>query len=183
VKTFVASLIAVVVLLGSAVSFAADETQIPEDLVKVLNYYVGNWAVEGKIGDSPLKGKAVFRMSPGKHCILGSCSVQAEGQRIHFSLVSGWDSSTGWSTEQGLESDGGIYTLKWRKVSATVDEGELVGTANGQPTSEFDRLERKGDNEFSVTCTKRKRNGEAQPDITFVYHRVIREKKEAKSDK
>jgi hypothetical protein len=56
-------------------------------------------------------------MPAGKHCIIGTVSFRAEGSPMHFSLVSGWDSSTGRATEQGSGVDGGVYRLPWRKVS------------------------------------------------------------------
>ena len=102
---------------------------------------------------------------------------------MHFSLVSGWDSSTGWATEQGSGVDGGVYRLPWRKVSPNVDEGELTGTVNGVKITEKDRLERKGKDEFVVVCTERKEGEESLPDQTFIYHRIVREKGAKKADK
>jgi hypothetical protein len=182
VRPFVA-LMVVVVLLGSAVSFAAEKAKVPEEVVKVLTQDVGEWTVEGKEGDAPLKGKAVFRMAPGTYCILGTVSFQVKGEQNSFSLVSGWDSSTGWITEQGVASDGVIYTLKWRKASATVNEGELVGTIDGKKTTEKDRLERKSADEAVVTCTERKIGDESLPDLTLIYHRVPRDRAKGKTDK
>lgn len=180
-KSLVA-LLSVVVLLGSTVSFAEEPPKVPEDVVKTLRYYVGEWNVEATIGDKQLKGKANFRMPRGKHCIVGSVSFGPDDELIAFSLVSGWDISTGWTTEQGSGNDGSIYTLKWRKASETVDEGELVGTLGDKKMIETDRLERKGENEYVVTCTQRKTGDESQPDMILIFHRVLRDKKE-KSNK
>ena len=180
-KLFV-SLTAFVVALASVVSFAEDETKIPDDLAKVLKFYEGNWTLEGSVGDAPLKGRAMFRMPPSGHCILGTVSYRCKGERSTFSLVSGWDSSTGWSTEQGVDANGEVYTVKWRKLSDNIEEGELVGTAGGQTISQKTRLERKGDNTVVVSCTERKIGDEAQPDVTFVYHRVTEENKKRKTD-
>ena len=69
---------------------------------------------------------------------MGTVSFRMQGEQQHFSLVSGWDSSTGWATEQGIESTGEIYTVRWAKMSATVDEGESVGTAEGKKTAAFE---------------------------------------------
>ena len=182
-KTLLASLVAVVVLVCSTTAFAEDEAKIPEDLAKVLKFYVGNWTLEGNVGDAPLKGRAVFRMPPSEHCILATVSYRCKGERSTFSLVSGWDSSTGWATEQGVDASGEVYTLKWRKVSETIEEGELVATSHGQAVSQKTRLERKGDNTVVVSCTERKTGGEAQPDVTFVYHRVTEENRKPKTNK
>lgn len=176
------ALLSAVVLFGSTVSFAEEPPKVPEDVVKTLQYYVGEWSVEATIGDKQLKGKANFRTPRGKHCIVGSVSLGPKDEPFDFSLVSGWDLSTGWLTEQGLGVDGGTYTLKWRKASETVDEGELVGTLGDKKATETDRLERKSDNEYVVTCTQRKTGDKSQPDMKLIFHRVLRDKKE-KSDK
>jgi hypothetical protein len=182
-KALLGSLVAVLVLLCSTKAFAEDEAKIPEDLAKVMKFYVGNWNLEGSDGDKPLKGKASFRMPTGEHCIVGTVSFRVAGEPMQFSLVSGWDSSTGWSTEQGLAADGTVYTLKWHKAAETVDEGELVGTLDGKAVSEKDRLERKGNNMFVVSCTERQIGDKALPDLTFMYHRVTGEGKKAKAKK
>ena len=170
----------VVALAISCTSVRAQESaaksKVPPELTKNLAFYVGNWSVEGKLGDAPMKGKASFRMPAGDHCIVGTVSFEANGEMYHFSLVSGWDSSTGWFTEQGAASDGGLYALRWRKVSPTVEEGDLVGTLDGKPMTEKDRLERKGEDDYMVTCTERKAGDEKLPDQTFVFHRMPREK-------
>lgn len=145
-----------------------------------MQFYVGEWTVEGTMGDTPLKGRASFRMPAGNYCILGTVTTRAGKEPYSFSLVSGWDSSTKWSTEQGIGHDGSLYRLEWRKVSATVDAGQLVGTVNGKKCSERDRLERKGDAEFVVVMTERMEGEKKLPDVTLVYHRVPKEKGKAK---
>jgi hypothetical protein len=97
--------------------------------------------------------------------------------------VSGWDSSTGWATEQGVDASGEVYTVKWRKVSDSVEEGELVGTSQGQAISQKTRLERKGENVVVVSCTERKTGDEAEPDVTFIYRRVTEEDKKPKANR
>jgi hypothetical protein len=177
------TLTAFVIAFASGVSFAEDEAKIPEDLAKVMKFYVGNWTLEGSVGDAPLKGRAVFRMPPSEHCILGTVSYRCKGERSTFSLVSGWDSSTGWSTEQGVDASGEVYKIKWRKVSDTEEEGELVGSSQGQAVSQKTRLERKGDNVVVVSCTERKTGDEVEPDVTFVYRRVTEEDKKPKANR
>ncbi len=155
---------------------AANKAQMPPEAVRVLAYYVGSWSVEGTVGDKPLKGTGRFDMPEGQYCVIGSVSFAVDGQTERFSIVSGWDSSTGWLTEQGVGSDGGVYSLRWKNVSAAVDEGELVGTVGGKQFTEKDRVERKGDGEFVVTCTERKLGDEVLPDWTLVYRKMAAEK-------
>jgi hypothetical protein len=181
-KRLIASVM-VICALFSVTSRVQGDQQIPEELAKLLNYYVGQWTVSGKLGDTPIIGKASFRMPPGGHCLLGTVSFEANGETTHFSLVTAWDSSTDWVTEQGAGSDGSIYQLKWRKVSETVQEGDLVGTLQGKRASEKNWLERKGDNECVVVCTERMAGDERLPDLTLEYTRVPRERGKRKATK
>ena len=125
--------------------------------------------------DTEYQGRASFRMPPGKHCIMGTVSMRCETDSVTFSLVSAWDSSTGWFTEQGAGADGTIYRLPWKKVSPTLEEGELIGTFNGMPVTEKDRLERKGKDDFVVVCTERTEGDKKLPDMTLTYHRMPKE--------
>lgn len=174
------ALTTLVVVLASGVSFAGEKAKVPKEIVELLKYYVGNWTVEGTEGDKPLKGKGTFRLSPGEHCTLGTVSIRVGKEPMLFSLVTGWDSSTGWLTEQGSGHDGTVYRLVWRKVSATEDDGVLTGSVNGKECMEKNHLERKGEDEFAVVCTDRKVGKESLPDLTLVYHRVVKEKRKAK---
>ena len=173
----------IVLALAPMVSFAGENAGPPKEVSDVLAFYAGDWTVEGTVGDTPYKGKASFRIPAGKHCIIGTVSVRLEGKPMDFSLVSGWDSSTGWLTEQGSGADGTVYRLPWRKVSPNVDEGELLGTLNGMKVTEKDRLERKGKDEFSVVCTERTEGEKKLPNMTFEYHRVIKEKAKKETKK
>ena len=73
--------------------------------------------------------------------------------------------------------------MKWRKVSDTVEEGNLVGTLNGKKMTEKNRVERKNENEFVVSCTERKVGDESLPDLTIVYKRIPRQKAKRKAGK
>lgn len=161
---------------------SAQEQEVPKDITKNLRYYTGSWTVTGTLGNDPLKGKAQFRMPAGKHCIIGTVSFEAAGKMSHLSLVSGWDAATGWTTEMGAGSDGSIYTLKWRKVSDTVEEGKLTGTLGDKVMTEKDKIEIKSKDEFVVTCTERKIGDEAAPDLTLIYKRVAQPKKARAKD-
>jgi hypothetical protein len=172
---------ALVVVLASGVLFAGEEAKPPTEVVEALQFYVGNWSVEGSLGDESFKGKAVFRMPRGKHCHIGTVSYRTKEGRQHFSLICGWDSTTGWCTELGVGADGGVYQLPWRKVSAMVEEGELTETVDGKRGVAKVRLEKKGPNNVVVTCTERKLGDEKRPDLTFVYQRVVKEEAERKA--
>lgn len=171
----------VVFALTSIASFADEKASPPKELVEVLEFYVGDWSVTGSIGEDPLTGKASFGMPAGKHCIIGTVNCQSKEGPIIFSLVSGWDSSTGWYTEQGLGSDGGVYSVIWSKVSDTVDSGRQVETFDGKKMVSTLKLERKGKDDLVVVCTERTAGDETFPDLKLVYHRVTKEEANPKA--
>lgn len=159
------------VAIAPTLSVAAENTEPPKEVVQVLKFYAGQWSVDGKIGDTRYKGRALLRMPPGNHCIIGTVTMRSREDSFSFSIVTGWDSSTGWVTEQGAGMDGMIYRLPWKRVSPRVYKGNAVGTANGKRYTEQDTIEHKGEDHFVVVCTKRKLGDKELPDVTFKYHR------------
>lgn len=51
-----------------------------------------------------------------------------------------------------------------------------LASLNGKKVTEKDRLVRKSNDEFVVTCTERMVGDESQPALTLVYKRIPREK-------
>jgi hypothetical protein len=173
----------VVLAFTSPLSVAEEKAAPPKELVEVLEFYVGDWSVTGSLGGERLKGKASFRMPAGKHCTLGTVNCRSKDGPIIFSLVSGWDSSTGWYTEQGLAVDGGVYSVFWSRVSDTTDAGKQVETFEGRKVTAVLTMERKSEDEFVVTCAERTAGDEKLPDLKFVYHRETKDKAKPKARK
>jgi hypothetical protein len=66
------ALVGMVVVFATAVCFAAETPQVPPELAKLMEYYVGTWSASGTMGDVPITGRASFRMLPGNPCMVGS---------------------------------------------------------------------------------------------------------------
>jgi hypothetical protein len=177
------ALATIVVMFASVLSLSAEETKPPKDVVEIIEFYDGNWSVEGNEGDKPLRGKASFRVPAGSHCLIGTVNARVGEEPLIFSLVSAWDSTTGWYTEQGAGHDGTVYRIEWQKAAAKVDEGQLTGTVDGKKYTENVRLERKGQNDFVVDCTERVVGDERLPDLRLVYQRIVKEKRRPKPKK
>ncbi len=141
----------------------------PTEITSFMNLLIGNWSVEGTIGDTAVKGRSRMELSPDGHCLLGTVSIDVSGELFHVNMVSGWDSSTGWLTEQGIGSDGMVYTLPWQKVSETVSEGSMEGTVDGTKVTAKNRIEKKPSGEVVFTSTQRTAGSEAQPDLKLVF--------------
>lgn len=46
------------------------QTALPDNIVKELRFFVGEWTVEGDVLGKSLKGRWSTRWSPEKHCLL-----------------------------------------------------------------------------------------------------------------
>ena len=180
-RRIVIALAVVAVLLSAGLSYGGEkQAGVPKEVTEDLQFYVGFWSIEGKLGNAPFKGRAFFRMPAGDYCIIGTVSYRVEKRRESFSLVSGWDSSTGWQTEQGLSNDGGTYKVHWKKVSPTASEGKATGMLEGKKTTAKVRIEKKGKDRFVITVTKGTKGDESLPDFTYTAQRVIGKGKKAK---
>jgi hypothetical protein len=177
------ALATLVLVFASVMSLSAEETGPPKEVVEIIKFYDGNWSVEGNEGDKPLRGKASFRVPAGSHCLIGTVNARVGKEPLIFSLVTAWDSTTGWYTEQGAGHDGTIYGIKWHKAAATVDEGRLTGTVDGKKYTENVRLERKGKDGLVIVCTERVVGDERLPDLRLVYQRIVKEKRRPKPKK
>lgn len=176
------ALTAVLILFAWRATFAGEEPQVPKELIEQYQFYPGEWSIEGSEGDTAIKGKASIRIPAAmKHCLIGTESVRVGDKQATCCFVTGWDSSTGWDTEQGVGSDGSVYRLKWRRVSATVDEGQFVGTVNGKQVTGKARAERKGENEIVFVMTERKLGDESLPDMRIVYRRITKDTSKTKA--
>lgn len=164
-------------LAAASLVNAQPQTDMPPEVRKEVNYYVGNWTVEGTADGSAIRGKLSSKLSRGKHCILGDWSAKVGETPVHFALVSGWDSSTGWLTEQGIDSTGEVYTIRYRKKSPTVTEGEYTGTLAGRKLTGKVRIEKQGPTRFTLSVTEAKAGDERRPDWVLRYSKVIKQRK------
>ncbi len=140
----------IVTMLTCAAATADTKSTPPDQVLNDLRYFVGDWTLTGAIGDQAIKGSAKIDFVPGEKCLLGTVSYkQGEGDSS-FSFVSGWDSTTGGFTENGVTSDGAIYTLRWIRKDATTIKGKDTGTANGKAIVGDYTLEQKDKDNFSV---------------------------------
>lgn len=165
-------------LAATTLVIGQQQTGVPPEVQKEIEYYVGNWKVEGTADDSAIKGKASYKLSRGKHCILGDWSAMVGETPVNYAFVTGWDSTTEWYTEQGIDSTvGEVYTIRYKRKSPTVTEGEYAGTLAGKVCTAKVRIERQGPDEFTVRVTEGKAGNDRRPDWVLRYSRVTKQRK------
>jgi hypothetical protein len=82
-----------------------------------------------------------------------------------------------WCTEQGIDSSGEVYTIRYKRKSPTVAEGEYTGTLAGKESTGKARIERPGPDEFTVRVTEANAGDDRRPDWVLRYSRVTKQRK------
>ena len=165
------ALIALVVGCASQVSYGQSQGRAPTEVQQELEYFVGDWVLEGSVEKQPIKGKASFHWGPGKYCLLGSVEFVQGDTPQSFCLVAGWDSSTGWYTEQGVASDGTVYTLRWKRKDANTSEGEETSTLAGKSATAHYVAEKQRPDKF--TARRIPKAGSEETEWTLRYTRAV----------
>jgi hypothetical protein len=132
----------------------AESIKLPKDVIRMYEYAVGTWQIEGRVGDVRLKGTWTCRWAPGKHFQLISASVKSEGAKKprKMSAVSGYDPVNKRTIEQIYWSDGSYYRISYDAANPIVDEGTIPGEVSGEEAGKAMKSElqvvRKGPREF-----------------------------------
>ncbi len=172
------------VLWFSASIFALppDEStsSIPEEVAEVIQSSVGTWSVEIHTGDTTAKGKATIQLAPGGHCVVASLLATNESNFPSSTFLSGWDSSTRGFADQGLSSEGEVWTTRWSVRSKELCEGEYCGTVDGKKTTSKVTMERTSHDQIVVTVSERMKDSESLPDLRIEYRRLCAAETERK---
>jgi hypothetical protein len=119
---------------------------------------MGDWALEGRVGTTPVTGTATFKWADGRHCYIGrqTWKVGENGRRVHLTLIGEWDAATGETVEQGFDSSGSAATVRYRPPVKTTNviDGRIDGSdTSGARWSGEIKVEHQGVDVFQVTTT------------------------------
>lgn len=143
-----------IALLGR-VAFCQDATGIPDEIIKELDGLVGNWKVEGKVGDKKQTGSCTIRwvlMEDKKCCLIGRGSYTTDGKTQNVVSLLGWNAATKCIEDRGFDSDGGSGILCWTVKSPGKWRGVLRIVANGQEVKSESDFIVKGPSEIVMEC-------------------------------
>ncbi len=123
---------------------------MPKDVQEELQYFVGTWKYVATTNDETTEGTMTVRGARGKYCVFGTLSPNKKGGDVAFSYILGWDASTGWLTERGVNAAGGVYTVTWTRTGPNVQKGKETGTQDGKEVVGAYTLEKAGPDSYTV---------------------------------
>ena len=180
-KAIAACATVVTVFLAASPSVGGEQTKMPKEVQQYLQGWAGEYNIEGTWGDTPVKGRLSARLSRGRHANLYDWSFKMGDKDLHISTVEGWDAAGGWTIEQGVASDGEIFTTHWSKKADSMWVGESKGVVEGQSTSSRVSIEKTPDG-FTAKVTESKRGSTTLPDMQLKYTRLAEKTKGASKD-
>jgi hypothetical protein len=176
-KLFIVLLVLGAVVVRADTPTSAQAIGMPPEVRKEIESYVGKWKVAGTADGSRIKGRASYRLSRGEHCVHGDFSAMVGETQVDYAFITGWDSTTEWYTEHGIDSTGEVYTIRYKRKSPKVTEGEYSGTLLRRKTIAKIRIERNGQDEFTVTVTEARAGDYRRPDWVLKYSRIAKHRK------
>ena len=158
----------------------ANESPLPDNIVKEMEYYVGNWAVEGDVVGMSLKGRWNAKWAPTKHCLLITYPLKVDGKPITGNGLMGWDTEKKEIVVQMFYSDGTLEYLRYTLESPSVLKGTFVGSTDGKPFKAECEVHKKQPNEWTFQTKGHTIGGKKEGELSV---RFIRFKSKQKGEK
>jgi hypothetical protein len=147
-------------------------SNIPEEHRKEMDNLVGDWEMEGEVGDAPVTAEYSYRWARQGHC-LEYDAVWGEGEmKARCNGLRGWDAVKREMVLTEYWNVGAVNTLRIKPTSPTVWEGTTVGSdPEGRALSGQVRITMKGPDEFVFEATKMVAGDQALPDMQLRFCR------------
>ena len=169
------------ILVGN-VTVAQEPAGVPENIVKELDYLVGTWNAEGKVGDDESTGRFSCRWARLKDrkkvCLIGNWSYTVGGKTEIGANIIGWDAVRKCIEDRGFSDQGGCATLRWTVKSPTEWRGEVHDILDGEEIEAKAEITKKGNSEFVYDA--KTSTGET---IRWVFRKVATERKSRRAKK
>lgn len=156
-----------------------DQHEIPDAVAKELDYFVGDWTIEGNIGGKSLQGQWCARWAPQKHCLLTSSILDLGGEKVSTNGVSGWDAAAEQIVTVQSVSNGVIEDARYKIAAPGVLKGIYTISATGGPLKVDCEVVTKQPNEWTFQSSANIFAGEAANDFTL---RLVRSEAGSQSD-
>jgi hypothetical protein len=153
------------------------QTALPDNAVKELKFFVGDWTVEGDVLGMALKGSWSARWAPQKHCQLISYALTLNGEKVFGNGVMGWDAAKKELVVQMFYSNGVMESIRYRLESPGVFKGVFGGSAGGEATGATCEVRTKGSAEWTFKTKGHTVGGQEKGELSARFVRVERSKK------
>ncbi len=163
-----ALLVAASVVFGQA---EAKKPVLPEKIAQQLQFFVGEWNVEGEVAGAALKGRWSTRWSPKKHCLVINYPLSIDDQQIQGNGVFGWDTETEELMTFMFYSNGVLEICRYKLVSPGVLKGTFAGSAQGKPYKAECELRTNGADEWTFTTKRNIVGGKEEKELLVRFAR------------
>jgi len=168
-------------IVASSLFGQAVDVKVPADVLAEMEYLVGDWTMEGKLGEELHKAEFSYRWAPSKICLNCDWVWSGPTKTSKASQITGWDGGTQELVTVEFGSETYTATVRFKKKSKGVWEGQGIWSAP-EPGGGFKaavRLEKRNENEWVETATDIKGIGKELPftKAVLTFRRVNREKK------
>ncbi len=149
-----------------------EQTALPNNIVKELRFFVGDWTVEGDVIGKTLKGHWSAKWSPERHCLLIRYPLTLDGEEIFGNGVAGWDSAKNELVIQMFYSNGAMEHLNYTLDSPGVFKGRFAGSASGEATTATCEMRTERPNEWTFRTTGATVGGRQEGELSVRFVRT-----------
>jgi hypothetical protein len=154
------------------------KAEIPKEVLKSFEYYVGEWTGEWKNGDVTSTIKMSVKWAPGNHCTITHYEFTSPDGVFHGLLVFGWNPEKKQVVDTTYESNESAYEDRWTITSDMIEDGVSKSIKpDGKIQTGKCRVEKKGPDEYTYTKFECTEGGVKSPDFVGKYHRVSQKPK------
>lgn len=172
IRTVVLCLLVSGVLFNASFGFAQEAMPVPEDVVKELQFFVGDWKAEGTTVDSKLDARFSASWEPGKHCVLVRYAGTIGYTPFYATELYGWDNSAKAITVTSFFSHGVLEDIRYKRVSEAKYTGTYKGSAWGEPFEAECSIEKDGPDKWAFRATNLVAAGKKRPEIQVCFKRI-----------
>jgi hypothetical protein len=170
--------VAALVMASSMVVGQTPKAEIPKEVLKSFEFYIGEWTGEWKKGDATGTMTMSVKWAPGNHCTIAHYEFTSPDGVLHGLLVSGWNPEKKRVVDTAYESNGSAGEDQWTITSTTVEDGVSKGIKpDGTVNTGKCRIEKKGPDEYTYTKFEGTEGGVKVPDFVGKFRRVSQKPK------
>lgn len=136
----------ILVLLVSPLALAQEGATFPAKLQKQIDESViGEWTYEGSWGEKKFSGEDRSRWTARKTAVLSVGFEMANGKRVNYVNLMGWDGEAKKLVHRGFNSNGETWSGEWSVLTKTKWTGKGAGLYDGKKWESAATLEFKKD--------------------------------------
>lgn len=140
---------------------------LPTAIFQELDFFVGDWSLEGTGARGPMKSFWTMRWAPGKHCLIVDYRREDPETIIFGNALWGWDSATKEIVYHANFSDRGLEQVRSRIERPGVYEGTYTGSLDGKKANGTCELRKEGPNHWIFKTTGVATAGFEELDVRF----------------